>query len=390
MHRYEDYYSILQVHYLAEPEVIEGAYKRLAKKYHPDISRNKSSEETMKKINQAYEVLSDPERRKQYDKEQKGKHNRSCGGDCYQNNTRGKNIKSFAIAKAVLDEYFRGIMDNRFDCSYELISETDRKNISRDDFIIWQSTVSKVFHLKGYNLRIYGPGSGKAIDGHVFSDIVEFGVDVVEHNTVMDMMEKNSFTKATVLEDGKWFVYLGYKDLLPLIRKFKSLSGLLTAKNLIGELIESHSRIDSLTGLLNRRGIIERIENEILRYERYGNIFSLIMCDVCIVKVTNANMKQEALEYAVKFTGEILLNSLRRLDAVGRWGEKTFLILLPETGLSLAFKATKKLNIILKQKMLTYYEGRIYGISAKFRTIEYESSLEESLDRVSFSSRNGI
>ncbi len=389
MHRYEDYYRILQVHYLAGPEVIESAYKRLAKKYHPDISRNKSSEETMKKINQAYEVISDPERRKQYDQEQKDKYNRPCGGDCSQKNAHGRNMKSFAAAKAVLDEYFRGIMDNRFDCSYELISDIDKQNISRDDFIIWQSAVSKVFHLKEYSLRIYGAGSGKTIDRHIFSDTVEFGVDVVEHNTVMDMMEKNSFTKTTVLEDGKWLVYLGYKDLQPLIDKFKSLTGLLTAKTVISELIESHSRIDSLTGLLNQRGIIERIENEILRYNRYGNIFSLIMCDVDIVKAANASMKQEALEYAVKFAGEILLNSLRKLDAVGRWGEKSFLILLPETGRASALKAAQKLSRILKQKNLAY-EGRTYGISAKFRTVEYESSLEESLDRVSFSSRIGI
>lgn len=42
MYTSEDYYRILQVHYLAEPEIIESAYKRLAKKYHPDVNKNES------------------------------------------------------------------------------------------------------------------------------------------------------------------------------------------------------------------------------------------------------------------------------------------------------------------------------------------------------------
>ncbi|MBI2906414.1 MAG: J domain-containing protein [Chloroflexi bacterium] len=62
-----DYYAILQVHPRAEKEVIEAAYRRLATKYHPD--RNSSPEATrrMKEINAAYEVLSDPEKRRWYD-----------------------------------------------------------------------------------------------------------------------------------------------------------------------------------------------------------------------------------------------------------------------------------------------------------------------------------
>lgn len=45
----EDFYRILQVHYLAEPEVIESAYRRLAKKYHPDVNKTAGAELRMKK-----------------------------------------------------------------------------------------------------------------------------------------------------------------------------------------------------------------------------------------------------------------------------------------------------------------------------------------------------
>jgi preprotein translocase subunit Sec63 len=62
-----DYYAILQVSPAAEKEVIEAAYRKLAQKYHPDINRSEGAEEKMKRINAAYEVLSDPAKRAAYD-----------------------------------------------------------------------------------------------------------------------------------------------------------------------------------------------------------------------------------------------------------------------------------------------------------------------------------
>ncbi len=63
---WKDYYKILQVHVSAEPEVIKAAYDKLARKYHPDVNQNPTANERMTDINEAFEVLSDPERRKQY------------------------------------------------------------------------------------------------------------------------------------------------------------------------------------------------------------------------------------------------------------------------------------------------------------------------------------
>jgi len=66
---FEDYYEILQVSPSAEPEVIEGAYKKLANKYHPDVDKSPSATERMKKINVAHDILSNPDKRREYDKE---------------------------------------------------------------------------------------------------------------------------------------------------------------------------------------------------------------------------------------------------------------------------------------------------------------------------------
>ena len=66
----KNYYDILEININASPEIIEKAYKTLAKKYHPDLQQEenkKQSEEIFKIINEAYEVLSNPEKKSMYD-----------------------------------------------------------------------------------------------------------------------------------------------------------------------------------------------------------------------------------------------------------------------------------------------------------------------------------
>lgn len=61
------YYEILEVANTASQEIIKIAYKNLAKKYHPDTSKDANATEKMQQINEAYSVLSDVEKRKEYD-----------------------------------------------------------------------------------------------------------------------------------------------------------------------------------------------------------------------------------------------------------------------------------------------------------------------------------
>ncbi|TMC80308.1 MAG: J domain-containing protein, partial [Chloroflexi bacterium] len=65
---YKDYYKILGVSKDASEKEIKQAYRKLARKYHPDVNPdNKEAEEKFKEINEANEVLSDPEKRQKYD-----------------------------------------------------------------------------------------------------------------------------------------------------------------------------------------------------------------------------------------------------------------------------------------------------------------------------------
>jgi curved DNA-binding protein len=65
--KYKDYYKILGVAREASAEDIKKAYRRLARKYHPDVSKEAGAEEKFKEVGEAYETLKDPEKRAAYD-----------------------------------------------------------------------------------------------------------------------------------------------------------------------------------------------------------------------------------------------------------------------------------------------------------------------------------
>src|SRR2546423_2028189 len=65
----EDFYKILGVKKDAKPEEIKKAYRRLARKYHPDVNPgDKAAEDRFKQMSEAFDVLSDPKKRKVYDR----------------------------------------------------------------------------------------------------------------------------------------------------------------------------------------------------------------------------------------------------------------------------------------------------------------------------------
>lgn len=65
---FQDYYAVLGVPRTADEKQIKSAYRKLARKYHPDVNKDAGAEEQFKRVSEAYEVLSDSEKRAQYDR----------------------------------------------------------------------------------------------------------------------------------------------------------------------------------------------------------------------------------------------------------------------------------------------------------------------------------
>lgn len=373
----EDYYRILQVHFLAEPEVIESAYKRLAKKYHPDVNKAAGADSRMKKINEAYETLRNPEKRSAYDLQ----HIRrpitpQSGRNDAQPQKKSADIVCPVGAKDALIQYFDCIKKGDFAVAYELITSVDKKNISVDDFIKWQSVVSKIFSLQEYGFKVDKIEPNIRINGRVFNKAVEFSVSTVEENTVMGRLENDTIVKKVVLEDTVWRVYIGFEDIGPYIMRFEELSGLLAAKSAINDMVEHYSYKDSGTGLYNKKGFSEAAQREIWRFGRYGNVFSVILLEVDLCKVAARAKTHDLRRLTAEWAGRILNESFRKLDILGRWGEMGFIVLLPETDLSGCIKAAQKIKSIFEVQELIYNK-KPQDFKLNIGIEEFRGSLED-------------
>ncbi len=132
------YYDILEISRHASEEVLERAHKILIKRYHPDLETNpqkrKEKEEYIKKINEAYEVLSDEKKRKEYDLETFPEQSEKPEGKPQTNETssytnvvqkKQEDIINEEYAKIVNEEIQKA--QERIDKEEELIKENLRK-----------------------------------------------------------------------------------------------------------------------------------------------------------------------------------------------------------------------------------------------------------------------
>lgn len=110
------------------------------------------------------------------------------------------------------------------------------------------------------------------------------------------------------------------------------------------ERVEQLSITDALTGLFNRRYLMENLQKECQRAKRYGNDLSLMMIDIDYFKQYNDTNGHVAGDNLLqKFAGR-LQNIARRTDFVARYGGEEFTIVMPDTHLSMAAKVAERLR----------------------------------------------
>lgn len=106
---YKDYYNVMGVSETATDKDIKMAYRRLARKYHPDVSKEKNAEAQFKEVGEAYEVLKDPEKRKIYDQYRRDRETNKHSGHAYQ---RPEQAQSYGSEQSAYD-FFESLFGAR-------------------------------------------------------------------------------------------------------------------------------------------------------------------------------------------------------------------------------------------------------------------------------------
>jgi diguanylate cyclase (GGDEF)-like protein len=136
----------------------------------------------------------------------------------------------------------------------------------------------------------------------------------------------------------------------------------------IGSLRQQYALVDFLTGLSNRRHLYELLQHEAERSRRYHQPLSVILFDVDHFKTINDLYGHLSGDLVLKEIARLIVEKLRTVDEVGRWGGEEFLILLPETKLSGAQLLAERLREILVEHK---FES-VGQVTASFGVTEYQ------------------
>ena len=129
------------------------------------------------------------------------------------------------------------------------------------------------------------------------------------------------------------------------------------------------SRTDGLTGLLNRRHLEERLEEQYEHAKRLNEHFSVVMVDLDKFKSVNDTYGHQAGDAVLKQLAELLKHEAREIDQVGRYGGEEFMLILPGTVLDAGVTFAERVRQRLQDHVFTFEGGTLqrtgsFGVSA--------------------------
>lgn len=140
------------------------------------------------------------------------------------------------------------------------------------------------------------------------------------------------------------------RELLARVRVQLKLKALQMELRLANARLEALATTDGLTGLLNRRAFMERVEQEWDRGARYSRPFAFVMVDLDRFKAVNDVHGHQAGDVVLRIAAARLKGGIRPSDFIGRYGGEEFVVLLAETTLAGAVAAAERLRQVLSQQ----------------------------------------
>ena len=366
---FKDYYQILQVHYDASPDVIKAAYRKLCTLYHPDVSHNPNEDKRMLDINEAYSILSDPDKRTLYHK--KWLNNRTL---------RSRNVYPAASfdgsltnisAKDVLDKFFHALLTKNWKNAYSCLTLEDQEKFSLEEFSAWKDAVNSCFEMQDYRISFYKNYQKCRLEGIVYPQVTEFAVIINDTDLQLSQTSQNISHKYVAYDGTSWKVCLGMHSLKQATLKFKLMAARRQNYDPVLLYNKAVSRNDPLTGLLSEKGFYDDAFKEIERHKRYNNpvTFAVFQID---------SEKAERELYCLCQCASIIKTESRINDIIARLGNKQIICLFAETNEIQAAAAVNKFLQAIKQR-----QSEPFTVNAGIMQYNKVHSLEDTIFSIS-------
>lgn len=144
---------------------------------------------------------------------------------------------------------------------------------------------------------------------------------------------------------------------------------------IVNQKLDRSARTDPLTGLSNRRDMIEKIIYEQNRISRITKPFSLVICDIDDFKTINDTYGHDGGDFILKELAKVLSLVLRKQDTPGRWGGEEFLLLLPETTVEGAVTLSGKIRETIESKSFNF-NGIPLSLTLTFGVCAWDGEME--------------
>ncbi len=366
MDNFLDYYQILQVHQDAEQDVVEAAYKKLCKKYHPDLCRLPDAEARMKEINIAYEVLGDARKRALYTPEWRRRKAMRQATPAAVNSSR---MIDSQRARRAMEEYFQCLSAESYPRAYELLSDADKRNITLESFIEWQQSVREIYAVRKCVSRVIAHYDEFAVDERQRLAAKRFEIEMTEENKLTGGISRYKFHKYAVSESGgRWSVYLGYRDLRHLVDQFRNMA---VSKDEAGVLHSFKGRRDAndARGLLNRKGFLERAAAEQYRFKRYRRQFAVAVMYIAVPDGLAANSVSAQ-------AGHTFSKLLRAIDILGYIDGDRYAVLLAEINKDSARSVVERISRHVAKELRAAFD---VNVTVKYALRQYAGEELEAL-----------
>ena len=326
-----DHYKVLGVSAGAGLNDITSSYKRLCRMYHPDVNSDPESEEQMKRINIAYTVLREKLKREASFREHSSYSSRTArrytapearAGGAGTHRTGAESEKE---AYSVIFEYFKALSAYNYSRAYNFLSAYDKRHISRESFVEWRASVARLFPMREFKV-----GNRSAPATVTFNDdkvlyARKFYVAVTEEDIKDNTASAGSVEKLVINENGKWKVFLGYRNVHELTRTFDERFEAGRKQDVAKILEEYYNGLCPEYNMLSAAGMRKAALREIYRQKRFGGTLTF-----AAISVSVSGGREAGQDELLRSAARTINRTLRETDIPAYVGEGIFVILFVE------------------------------------------------------------